>query len=89
MNSKAQACRDCGRVTKDLYWYGVRQSKMKQPRCSVCHQIAVQRDTRPREIDYIRGISYFRGISYEMPELTVEWLELKQRGATDVRSIQV
>lgn len=71
MNGKAQACRDCGRVTGDLYWYSVCQAKMKQPRCSVCHQIAVQRVTRPRAIDYARELSY------EMRELTVEWLELK------------
>lgn len=47
-------CKDCGRVTSDLYWTFLSRYRMKLPRCADCHEQAVRRATEEDEPNLAR-----------------------------------
>ena len=51
MSDKHQ-CRDCGRMSSDLYWTNVKGQKLYSPRCAACHEEAL-RSTQRAMLDHV------------------------------------
>jgi hypothetical protein len=46
-------CRDCGETGSDWYWHNAKGQKMKQPRCSRCHEVFISRYDTKEECGYL------------------------------------